>query len=210
MFSGKGEVLITHAFPSLHPYAGLHYFSAGGVREWEGGQVGLERKGRRKWVWSGERLEMRDRTRGHMEREVKGMKCERRERRSEGESICGRSWLCPKALASLLLLLTINISPSHITSLSYPTATSSTSQRTALLHPPIYFVKSLALFVLNAHQIQSFWWFLENMHLNEFSLVGQLPVLLLWGEKLCFINLSTLIYDFWQQEPKPNSECKLN
>lgn len=116
MFSGKGEVLITHAFPSLHPYAGLHYFSAGGVREWEGGQVGLERKGRRKWVWSGERLEMRDRTRGHMEREVKGMKCERRERRSEGESICGRSWLCPKALASLLLL-TINISPSHITSL---------------------------------------------------------------------------------------------
>lgn len=136
MFSGKGEVLITHAFPSLHPYAGLHYFSAGGVREWEGGQVGLERKGRRKWVWSGERLEMRDRTRGHMEREVKGMKCERRER-SEGESICGRSWLCPKALASLLLL-TINISPSHITSLSYPTATSSTSQRTALLHPLSY------------------------------------------------------------------------
>lgn len=138
MFSGKGEVLITHAFPSLHPYAGLHYFSAGGVREWEGGQVGLERKGRRKWVWSGERLEMRDRTRGHMEREVKGMKCERRERRSEGESICGQSWLCPKALASLLLLLTINISPSHITSLSYPTATSSTSQRTALLHPLSY------------------------------------------------------------------------
>lgn len=212
MLSAKGEVLITHAFPSLHPNAGLHYFSAGGVREWEGGQVGLERKGRRKWVWSGERLEMRDRTRGHMEREVKGMKCERREREGvkERASVGGlgfaqRPWLLSSSSSrSTSLLHTLTLSPAPLQ--PHPPLS---AHRYPILSP-IYFVKSLALFVLNAHQIQSFWWFLENMHLNEFSLAGQLPVLLLWGEKLCFINLSTLIYDFWQQEPKPNGECKLN
>lgn len=58
----------------------------------------------------------------------------RRERGSEGESICRRYWLCPKALASLLvllLLLIIIISPSHFHSLLL-------SPSTPQPHPPLY------------------------------------------------------------------------
>lgn len=57
------------------------------------------------------------------------------------ESICRRSWLCPKALASLLILLflllhlsatiIIVISPSHFHTLSFPSSTSSSSTSTA-------------------------------------------------------------------------------
>ena len=67
-------------------------------------------------VEKNERSEMREdkRTRGES-RNRGGEKTEEKGNERQRESICRRFWLCPKALASLLILLFI--SPSHFHSI---------------------------------------------------------------------------------------------